>query len=90
MTERLGSQELVKTATAYLASVAFGVTFLVASLSGVDGLTALIRSVIAVVVACVAGQVLIGPAVNAVLNAMARDEAERQAAALKAREEEDA
>ena len=89
MTDDIGSQELVRIATAYLASIAFAVTFLVASLTGVDGLTALGRSVIAVIVACVAGRLLIAPAVNAVLNAMARDEAERQAA-LESEEEEEA
>ena len=80
MTEGNGSQELVRIAMAYLASIAIGVTFLVANLMGADGLTALWRSVIAVVIACVASQVLVPPVVNAVLSAMARDEAERQAA----------
>lgn len=89
MTEDSGSQELVRIATAYLASLAFGLTFLVATLSGVEGLTALGRSVIAMLGACVAGRLLIGPAINAVLNAMARDEAARQAA-LAEKEEEDA
>jgi len=79
MTEGNGSQELVRIATAYLASFAFGLTFLVATLAGVDGLTALIRSVIALAVAIVAGQLLIATVVNSVLNAMARDEAKRQA-----------
>lgn len=79
MTAATGSQELVRLATAYLASVAFGVTFLVATLTGSDGLTALIRSAIAVAIACIAGQLLTPPVVNVVLSAMARDEAERKA-----------
>ena len=89
MQEARGSQQLVRIATAYLASFAFGMTFLVANLTGVDGLTALFRSVVAMVAACVAGRLLIGPAINVVLNAMARDEAARQAA-IEAEEEKEA
>lgn len=80
MTAGTGSQQLVRLATAYLASVAFGVTFLVATLSGTDGLTALLRGAIAVFIACLAGPLLMPPVINTVLSAMARDEAERQAA----------
>ena len=88
MTEGIGTQELVKVATAYLASVAFGLTFLVASLAGADGLTALGRGVVAVIVACVVGQLLVPPAVHSVLSAMARDEAQRRAAATKQTEDD--
>lgn len=88
MTDDAGSQELARIATAYLASIAFGLTFLVATLSGADGLTALTRSVIALIVACLAGRLLIGPAINVVLAAMARDEAARQAALEAAEREE--
>ena len=79
MTEGNGSRELVRIATAYLASVAFGLTFLTATFCGTDGLTAVFRSAIAVLAACVAGQLLIPPVVETVLAAMARDEAKRQA-----------
>ncbi|MCA8951826.1 MAG: hypothetical protein KDE27_20115 [Planctomycetes bacterium] len=89
MTQDTGSQELARIATAYLASIAFGATFLIATLTGTDGATALIRSVIAVIAACVVGRLLLGPAINAVLTAMARDEAERRAALRAAEDEED-
>lgn len=75
-----GSLELTRLATAYLTSVVFGVAFLVASLSGVDGLTALTRAAIAAGAALVAGHLLAPPVVDVVLTAMARDEAKRRAA----------
>jgi multisubunit Na+/H+ antiporter MnhG subunit len=75
-----GSQELTRLATAYFASIAFAVTFLVGSLSGVDGGTALLRSVTAAAIAIVVGYLLAAPVVDVVLAAMARDEAARQAA----------
>lgn len=75
-----GSHELTRLASAYLTSVAFGLTFLVASIAGVDGTTALLRSIGAAVVTLVLGYLLMSPVVDAVLTAMARDEAKRQAA----------
>ena len=75
-----GSHELTRLATAYLTSIAFGLTFLVASAVGVDGSTALLRAVVAGGVALVLGHLLATPVVDAVLTAMARDEAKRQAA----------
>jgi hypothetical protein len=78
-----GSQQLTRLATAYLTSIAFGVTFLVASLGGVSGTTALLRSVAAAGAALVLGMVLAPPVVDTVLNAMARDKAKRQAEAPK-------
>ena len=82
-----GSHELTRLATAYLTSIAFGLTFLVASAVGVDGGTALSRSIGAAAVALVLGYMLATPVVDAVLTAMARDEAKRKAAA---KQEEDA
>lgn len=73
-----GSQELIRLATAYLASIAFGLTFLIATLSGVDGGTTLLRSVTAGGIALVVGWFLATPVVDAVLTAMARDEARRR------------
>jgi hypothetical protein len=75
-----GSQELTRLFTAYLTSIAFGVTFLVASIAGVDGMTALWRSVVTAGIAIVAGNLLAPPVVDAVLTAIARDEAKRKAA----------
>jgi hypothetical protein len=79
MTDGSGSKELARLATAYLASIAFGLTFVTATLSGADGLTALLRGVVALLVACGAGPLLVPPIVDVVLAAMARDEAKRQA-----------
>lgn len=76
-----GSRELTRIATAYITSFAFGVTFLVATLAGVEGSTALLRSVTAGAIALVAGWLLMAPLVDTVLSAIARDEARRQAQA---------
>ena len=73
------SQELTRLLTAYLTSIAFGTSFLIASLAGVDGLTVLWRSVVGGAAAWVVGQLLAPPVVDAILTALARDEARRQA-----------
>jgi hypothetical protein len=78
-----GSQELTRLAAAYLTSIAFAVTFLAASLSGVDGITALWRSVVAGGAALALGWLLAPPVIDVVLSAMARDEARRLAEARK-------
>lgn len=82
-----GSQELTRIATAYLASIAFGGSFLIATIAGVDGLTALLRGVTAGGVALVLGWLLVTPVVDVVLTAMARDEAKRRAAQSNAEDE---
>lgn len=81
-----GSHELTRLATAYCTSIAFGLSFLIATFAGVDGTTALLRSVTVGGVALVLGYFLATPVVDAVLSAMARDEAKRAAE----RPEEDA
>jgi hypothetical protein len=73
-----GSRELSRLATAYIASIAFGLTFLVGTLSGVDGMTALWRGVIAAGIGLVLGPMLALPVIDAVLTAIARDEAKRR------------
>lgn len=73
-----GSQELSRLATAYVVSVAFAATFLLASFQGVDGGTALVRGVIVGACALVIGRLLSAPVVDVVLAAMARDEARKQ------------
>ena len=73
------SQELTRQLTAYLTSIAFGLSFLIGTLVGVDGLTALWRGVVTAGIALVAGQLLMPPVVDSVLSALARDEAKRQA-----------
>lgn len=72
-----GSHELTRLATAYCTSIAFGLTFLIASFTGVDGTTALWRSITVAAIALVLGYLLASPVVDAVLTAMARDEAKR-------------
>lgn len=74
-----GSHELTRLATAYCTSIAFGLTFLIATFAGVDGATALLRSVTVGAIALVLGYLLSTPVVDAVLSAMARDEAKRSA-----------
>ena len=73
-----GSQELSRLATAYVVSVAFATTFLLASFQGVDGGTALLRGVIVGACALILGRMLAAPVVDVVLAAMARDEAKKQ------------
>lgn len=81
-----GTNELTRQAVAYFASFAFGVTFLVAFLNGVDGITALWRSVIAGALAMVAAWFLAPPVIDVVLAALARDEAKRRAEAAEKEE----
>lgn len=76
-----GSQHLSRLAMAYAASVAFALTFLLASWAGCSGGTALFRGTAAAVVAMFAVRLLAPPVVRVVLDAMARDVAQRQAAA---------
>ena len=74
------TQELTRLLAAYLTSIAFGVTFLVASLAGVDGTTALWRGVVAGGLALAGAHLLAPPVVGAIVAAAAREEAARQAA----------
>ncbi|MEM7199131.1 MAG: hypothetical protein AAF628_02630 [Planctomycetota bacterium] len=76
-----GSRELTKATAAYLASVAFAITFLVSTLCGAAGLTALTRGSIAAGAALLIGPVLARPAVSVILDAMARDRARGDAEA---------
>jgi hypothetical protein len=73
-----GSQELSRIATAYTASLAFGVTFLVALACGCELGSALLRASIVLGAAMLAGRLLSAPVVDVVLAAMARDEAKRR------------
>jgi multisubunit Na+/H+ antiporter MnhG subunit len=79
MKSATGSHELTRLATAYCTSIAFGLTFLIASFTGVDGTTALLRSITVGAIALVLGYLLASPVVDVVLTAMARDEAKRAA-----------
>lgn len=72
-----GSRELTRLAMAYAASIAFGVTFLLASWAGCNGSTALVRGAIAVVAAMAITRMLAAPVVQVVLDALARDTAKK-------------
>lgn len=83
MDEGAGSQELSRRATAYVVSVVFGLTFLIAQLRGADATTALQRGLVALAIAMIAGRLLCAPVVDVVLSALARDESKRKAAQAK-------
>jgi uncharacterized membrane protein YhiD involved in acid resistance len=74
-----GSRELTRRATAHLAGLAFAVTWLAATALGAGPGTALLRGSLVAAVALVAGRLLCRPVVDAVLDAVARDEAQRAA-----------
>jgi hypothetical protein len=56
--------------------VAFAVGYLLTTLMGAGGLTAVWRGTVVAVFALVLGRGVIGPALSSVLDAMARDQAE--------------
>jgi hypothetical protein len=72
------THELTRLAAAYLTSISFGIAFLVASLAGVDGLTALLRAACAAGAAWLASWFLVPPVIGVVLAALVRDEARRR------------
>lgn len=73
-----GSRELSRIATAHLVAVAFGMTFVVASALGVDGMTALTRALIVAGISLLPAFLLCSLVVDTVLAAMARDEAQKR------------
>ncbi len=79
MSQGKGSQELTRVTAAYVTSIVFAVAFLAACAAGVDGSTAIWRSVIAGACALVAAYLLAPPVIDVVLTSMARDEAKRRA-----------
>ena len=81
-----GSRELARGATAYLASFAFVIAFLLTTLSGGSPLTAAIRGGIVAVATLVLGGFLMSALIGTLLDAIARD---RVAAESAAGEQED-
>lgn len=65
----------MRRAAAYLVCLAFGVTFLLSTLMGAQGQTALVRGVVAAVATLVIARILLKPVVDVVLDAIARDRA---------------
>ncbi|MGE3173701.1 MAG: hypothetical protein AB7O97_13840 [Planctomycetota bacterium] len=76
---RDGSDEIGRRASAKVTGIAFAITYLWAQLSGAGGLTALTRAAVVAVIALGLSYVLLRPVIDAVLDALARDEAKRQA-----------
>ena len=83
MGKESGSQELSRIATAYAASLAFGLTFVVALACGCQLGSALLRASIVLGATLLAARLLSVPVIDVVLAAMARDEAKRRAEAEK-------
>ncbi len=71
----IGSRELVRRASAYMVCTAFGLTFLISTLSGTQGNTALLRGVVVGAITLALSHFLLKPVVDVVLDAMARDRA---------------
>jgi hypothetical protein len=70
-----GSRELTRRATAHVAALAFAITYLATVAGGAGAGAALLRGSIGALLALVAGRLLCRPVVDAVLDALARDEA---------------
>lgn len=74
-----GSRELARGTSTYLACLAFILAFLVTTVTGGTGMTAAIRGAIAAAGALVLGGWLMRPLITTVLDAMARDTADKKA-----------
>ena len=75
-----GSRELTRLLAAYLASLTFVLAFLVTIATGGSGLTALMRGGVCCVIMLMVGRLLMQPLISTILNAMARDRSEKEAA----------
>lgn len=73
----VGTEELTRATSAYLACLVFVVAFLVTTIAGGGGFTATIRGGIAAAIAFLLGRALLRPALSVVLDAMARDQAKK-------------
>ena len=73
-----GSRELARSAGAYLACVAFAISFLVATFTGGSLATALMRSSLVAVVTLFVARLLMRMALSTILDAIARDQAAEQ------------
>jgi hypothetical protein len=74
-----GCRELTRALSAYLASLAFAVAFLVTTLCGGSLWTATLRSSAAAAATLLVGSFLLRPLFSTILDAMARDRAEQRA-----------
>lgn len=85
-----GTSELTRQAAAYLACVGFALTYLLTAVQGGAGWTAVTRGAVVALCALVLGRLLIGPALSSVLEAMARDQAQKELAERAAEKEQEA
>lgn len=76
-----GKSDLARLAAAYLACLAFAITYLLTTVFGGGGLTAAFRGGVVAAIALIAGRAVIGPVISSILDAMARDQAEKSATA---------
>lgn len=72
------TSELARATAAWVASLAFAITFLAAWALGASVLTGAVRGAVVAVATLVAANLLVRPVLSVVLNAMARDRAARQ------------
>ena len=70
-----GTNELARAATAYVACITFGLTYLLTMLLGGDGLTAVIRATIVAMVTLVVGRLLFRPLIASILDGIAKHQA---------------
>ena len=73
-----GSRELTRGVAAYLACLAFALAFLVATATGGSGMTATIRGAVVALLTMIVGKALLHPLMSTILDAMARDRAQRE------------
>ena len=73
----VGTEELTRATSAYLACLVFVVAFLVTTVAGGGGFTATMRGGLAAAIAFFLARPLLRPALSAVLDAMARDRAKK-------------
>ena len=70
-----GTNDLARAATAYVACITFGLTYLLTMLLGGDGLTAVIRATIVAMVTLVVGRLLFRPLIASILDGIAQHQA---------------
>lgn len=73
----VGTEELTRATSAYVACLVFVVAFLVTTIAGGSGFTATIRGGIAAAIAFFVARPLLRPALAVVIDAMARDRAKK-------------
>lgn len=70
-----GTRDLVRATTAYVACLTFALTYLLTTLLGGDGMTAVIRATVVAIVTLALGSFLFRPVLSTIFDAMARDQA---------------